>query len=180
MLKIVTGMLFLLYPFLIYLGLKEFQPRTLAVMLLLVSVLRFTAWKSDESMPSYWIVAVVLVVILTFVTNTKFGVYLYPVLINLALFFFFFLSLFHPPTVIEKIARRHRPELPPHAVVYTRKVTWAWCLFFIFNGGMSVLSLLVSDQWWLLYNGLISYCLIGAFWGGEYMIRVMVMRQYDT
>lgn len=126
-------------------------------------------------MSLYWIAAAVLVIIFTFVTDLKLGLYLYPPLVNLIFFTFFLISLFYPPTVIEKIARRHRSEMPVKAVVYTRKVTQAWCLFFLINGSMSVMSIFYSEEWWVLYNGFIAYILIGLMLAGEYFIRIKVI-----
>ncbi len=182
MLRVGTGLLFLLYPFLIYLGLQEFQPRVLAGLLLIATVLRFVATKHDKSanndtgMSLYWIATGTLAVIITFVTGSKLGLFLYPLLVNLALFTFFAISLFHPPTVIERLARRQRPDLPEKAIAYTRKVTQAWCLFFLLNGGVSAITIFHSEAWWMLYNGFIAYILIGLMLVGEYLIRRKVMR----
>lgn len=176
-----TGLIFLLYPFLIYLGLHEFQPRVIAFLLLIVATLRLIANKYGEKKEGeigtslYLITAAILITIFTFVTDLKFALYLYPPLVNLIFFTFFSISLFYPPTVIERIARRHRSEMPVKAVVYTRKVTQAWCLFFLINGGISVMSISYSEEWWVLYNGFITYILIGLMLAGEYFIRIQVI-----
>jgi uncharacterized membrane protein len=65
--------------------------------------------------------------------------------------------------------------MPVKAVVYTRKVTQAWCLFFLINGSMSVMSIFYSEEWWVLYNGFIAYILIGLMLAGEYFIRIKVI-----
>ena len=181
LLKAGTGLIFLLYPFLIYLGLQEFQPRVLACLLLIAVILRLTASrygkKKEGEMGTslYWIAAAILVTIFTLVTDSKLGLYLYPPLVNLTFFIFFSVSLLHPPTVIERIARRQRPEMSVRAIAYTRKVTQAWCLFFLLNGGISVMSISYSEEWWVLYNGFITYILIGLMLAGEYLIRIKVI-----
>ncbi len=178
LLRISLGLLFLLYPFLIYLGLQEFQPKILASLLLVATVLRFVVNKPEKGemgMSLHWVAAGVLVTLITFVTDSKYGLFLYPLLVNLAFFAFFAISLLHPPTVIERIARRQRPEFSEKAIVYTRKVTQIWCVFFLLNGGMSVVSAFHSETWWMLYNGFISYILIGLMLAGEYLIRIKVM-----
>jgi uncharacterized membrane protein len=143
LLRVGTGFLFLLYPFLVYLGLQTFQPHALAGFLLILAGLRFSAWRGEKAVAPYWIAAAVLVVLFTLVTGTKTGLYLYPLLVNLVFFSFFAISLLRPPTVIEKIARRQNPDLPDRAIAYTRRVTMVWCLFFIFNGTMSANSIFV-------------------------------------
>lgn len=181
LLKAGTGLIFLLYPFLIYLGLQEFQPRVLACLLLIAVTLRFIVSKygkkkeSEMGMWLYGIAAAIIVAIFTLVTDLKFGFYLYPPLVNLTFFIFFTISLIHPPTVIEKIARRQHPEMPARAIAYTRKVTQAWCLFFLVNGGISLMSISYSEEWWVLYNGFIAYILIGLMLAGEYLIRIKVI-----
>ena len=176
-----TGLIFLLYPFLIYLGLHEFQPRVIACLLLIATILRLIANKyvekkeGETGMSVYLIAAAILITIFTFVTDLKFGLYFYPPLVNFIFFTFFSISLFHPPTVIERIARRHRSEMPVKAIVYTRRVTKVWCLFFLINGGISVMSIFYSEEWWVLYNGFITYILIGLMLAGEYLIRIKVI-----
>lgn len=126
-------------------------------------------------MSVYLIAAAVLITIFTFVTDLKLGLYFYPPLVNLIFFTFFSISLFYPPTVIERIARRHRSDMPVKAIVYTRRVTQAWCLFFLINGGVSVMSISYSEEWWVLYNGFITYILIGLMLAGEYLIRIKIV-----
>ena len=182
LLRVGIGFLFILYPFLIYFGLQEFQPRVIAAFLLILTVLRFFLTKdnengqSDSGMSLYWVATASLVIIVTFLTGSEIGLFLYPLLVNLAFFTFFTISLYHPPTVIERIARRQRPVFPERAVIYTRKVTQVWCVFFLLNGGVSALTIFHSETWWLLYNGFISYILIGLMLAGEYFIRMRVMK----
>ena len=58
--------------------------------------------------------------------------------------------------------------------IYCRKVTIAWCLFFVCNGGFSLFSVFwLSDAAWALYNGGISYILIGTFFAIELALRKM-------
>ena len=178
LLKAATGLLFILYPFLIYLGLREFQPRALACLLIVAVALRLFTTKSNNDknstneMTLYWAAAASLTILLTVVTGSEWGLFLYPLLINLAFLTFFALSLYKPPTVIERIARHQQPDLPEEAIAYTRNVTKAWCLFFILNGAMSMISAMHSTQWWMLYNGFISYILIGMMLLVEYLIRL--------
>lgn len=183
LLRVGIGSLFVLYPFLVYMGLQEFQPREIAGFLLVLTVLRFFLTKDDKNgkndpgMSLYWVATATLVIIVTFLSGSKFGLFLYPLLVNLAFFTFFTISLYHPPTVIERIARRQRSDFPERAVIYTRKVTQAWCIFFVLNGSLSLMSIFHSEKWWMLYNGFISYILIGLMLAGEYLIRMRVMKR---
>jgi uncharacterized membrane protein len=80
-------------------------------------------------------------------------------------------------TLVERLARLTTPDLPPRGVRYTRRVTQVWCLFFIVNAALTTLTILHGDlALWSLYNGLISYVLIGVLMGGEWLVRRHVMR----
>ena len=182
LLRVGIGSLFVLYPFLVYFGLQAFQPRVIAGFLLVLTAFRFLYTnddkngQSDSGMSLYWVATAALVIVVTFLTGSKLGLFLYPLLVNLAFFTFFTISLYHPPTIIERIARRQRKEFPERAIIYTRKVTKAWCVFFLLNGSVSALTIFHSETWWMLYNGFISYILIGLMLVGEYLIRLRVMK----
>ena len=77
--------------------------------------------------------------------------------------------------MIERLARLQEPDLPAAGVAYTRRVTQVWCGFFIVNGSVSLLTaLFASDAGWALYNGVISYALMGLLFVGEWLIRKRV------
>ena len=60
-------------------------------------------------------------------------------------------------------------------------MTFAWCIFFVANGSVSALTVFVgSDKIWSLYNGLISYILIGLFFIVEYLVRKMVQSKMQS
>lgn len=99
---------------------------------------------------------------------------LYPILVSALLLVQFGGTLITPPTMIERFARlaSRGEELPASAVAYCRKVTWVWVFFFCFNIAVSSFTA-VLDNWevWTLYNGCISYILIGILLGGEWIVR---------
>lgn len=96
----------------------------------------------------------------------------YPLAVNAILLLLFAASLFSPMPVIERLARLHEAELPPRAILYTRRVTQLWCLFFIFNGAMALVTCLLNSLfWWTLWNGCISYLLIGLLMMCEWLAR---------
>jgi len=104
--------------------------------------------------------------------DSQHGLRLYPVLINAMLLCTFGLSLKVGPPVIERIARLRFPDLPPEGVRYTRKVTQVWCGFFALNGAIAAaLAFWGPWHWWTLYNGAISYALMGALMLGEWSLR---------
>ena len=110
--------------------------------------------------------------------NNQFVMKLYPFAISLILLAIFGYSVFKPPTIIERIARLTTPKLTPRAIQYTYKVTISWCIFFIINAAISLWTALFSSmKVWVLYNGFISYILIGSFFCIEFLIRLWVKRK---
>ena len=84
----------------------------------------------------------------------------------------FALSLVNPPSVIERLARLKDKNLPQKAIAYTRNLTVIWCGFFIANGSVALwTALAATDEIWALYNGFIAYVLIGLLLGGEVIVR---------
>lgn len=164
------GLVTVLYPLAIYFSLGNIEPRWIALILLSVAVLR--ALTSPEKFWRYAAGAALLLALLSMYLNHATPLKLYPVIVSATLLCVFSISLWHPPTVIERLARLQDPNLPVEAIAYTRKVTLVWCFFFLLNGSIALFTALyASDKIWALYNGLISYCLMGILFGGEWLIR---------
>lgn len=163
----------LLYPLVIYLGLGRFEPRWLGLLLLAIALAR-----AAISRDPVWLVAAagaLVLVTVSFLANQLLPLKLYPVLVNAVMLAVFAISLRHPPSAIERLARLREPDLPPEAIAYTRKVTAVWCAFFIGNGGIALATALwASDQAWAAYNGLVAYLLMGLLFAGEWLVRQRV------
>lgn len=102
---------------------------------------------------------------------------LYPVIVNAVMLLIFAWSLYAPPTIVERLARLQDPDLPAAGVLYTRQVTKVWCVFFIINGGLALITALwCSLTVWSWYNGLIAYLLMGMLMAGEYWVRLRTQR----
>ena len=87
-------------------------------------------------------------------------------------------SVVRPPTIVERIARLREPDLSTDAVIYLRRVTIAWMVFFVCNGAVALYTALQSSlEIWTFYNGFVAYILIGAMFGGEFLTRMRVMRK---
>ncbi len=178
---IVLGVLLVLYPLLVYVGLQQFGPRALACILLLAALAKLVATKlarQPMGNGAWLLLAATVAGGLTLLTGSVIGLKFYPVIVNLVMLGLFGMSLYRPPSMIERFARLQTPDLPAHAIGYTRKVTWVWCGFFVVNGAIASLSVFASDQLWALYNGLLSYVFIGLLLAGEYLIRLRVQRNY--
>lgn len=100
---------------------------------------------------------------------------------NIFMLMIFGYSLMNPPSIIERIARRQEPDLPPAGMAYTRRVTQVWCVFFLVNACISLVTVLwASPTIWSLYNGIIAYILMGLLFGGEYLVRLRFKRRHHV
>ena len=99
-------------------------------------------------------------------------VYFYPVMVNVVLLSVFVSSLYRSQTIVERIARLRDPRFSDKEIPYARKVTLAWSLFFVINGCVAFITVLMEDKfYWSIYNGAISYVLMGLMFAGEFYCR---------
>lgn len=175
-----TVVLTVLYPLVIWFGDGQVEPRWLAALLLLAAASRLPAMKVSSA--ARWSVAGALLLAAFAVwQNALLPLKLYPVLVNAAFLAAFAYSLASPPSMVERLARLTEPDLPPQAVAYTRVVTQVWCVFFAINGSIALgTALWASPAVWSLYTGVISYVLMGALFGGEYLVRLRFKRTHHV
>src|SRR6187402_2914005 len=149
LLSVLLGLLLLLYPLLVYVGLQQLGPRALAAILLAAALLRLVVAKvAGQALgnSSWLLLAAAAATGLTLVTGSVIGLKFYPVLVSAVLLGVFGFSLWRPPSMIERFARLQQPDLPVQAIPYTRKVTWVWCGFFVVNGAIASATVFASDQ----------------------------------
>ena len=97
---------------------------------------------------------------------------IYPVMISLSVAAIFGLSLLFPPSLVERIARRREPDLNQQGVRYTKRVTQIWFVFLLSNASISAgTAIWGTVAEWTLWNGLISYLLMGLLFAGEMIWR---------
>jgi uncharacterized membrane protein len=109
------------------------------------------------------------------------AVRLYPVFMNAAMLSVFAITLWRPPSMIERFARILDPDLPQSGVRYTYNVTIVWVLFFALNGAVALWTVLQPGWFaWTVYNGLLSYIAAGLLFLGEYIVRRRVMRRRQS
>lgn len=169
---IALGIVFVLYPLIVFFGLKWLEPSILALVLVGLAILRYNFSKSKLPIPFLNAVGIVIIFLLSFsaFANSALLLKLYPVVMNLSFFSIFCYSLYKPPAVITLIAGA-RDKLTENAVIYTRKVTMVWSVFFICNAVVALWTVFQSDEYWALYNGLISYVFVGILFTCEWLVR---------
>jgi|KBSMisStaDraftv2_1062788.scaffolds.fasta_scaffold203647_3 uncharacterized membrane protein len=77
----------------------------------------------------------------------------------------------HTPLITTLAARVHR-ELTPAMLVYTRKLTLAWVVYFLVMASVSLaLFAFASFATWALFANLLTPCTMVLMFGGEYVLR---------
>lgn len=172
----VIAILMAAYPVLVYLGMRQGIPgKWIALGLLSLLALR---WGRTvvRVLPAYVLIAGTAGAAFLAWFRGESSVLFYPAAVNGVLFIIFAMSLWMPPTVIERLARLRHPDLDGHGVRYTRRVTQVWCGFFAINGSVAVATALRGDAaLWALYNGFLAYIMMGMLFGGEWLVRRRVM-----
>lgn len=149
-----------------------FLPWLTAVLWGIKGLLQQIVWQRYFS----FVIAILLLII--GITRSVETMYWYPVIVSGVMLFIFGSSLFAEQTVIERFARLQTPDLPYHAVIYTRNVTKIWTAFFIFNIIVTTTFILFENyRLWALFSGIISYILMGMIMFVEYCVRQIVMKK---
>ncbi len=176
LIKVVVVILLLLYPIFIYLGIKYFSLSQLILFLAVLFAVRVVLIRKSSKTARFQVVFAVMIggilIGLTWMFDSVEYLKWYPVGLNIVFFIVFIASLISPPSVIEQIARIHHKDLPSGGIAYTRKVTIIWAVFFVINALISSWTVLYGTmETWTLYNGLISYALMGTILALEVLLR---------
>lgn len=177
-----TGILLLAWPFIIWFGLRHNSLHWLLPLMAVMLVLRLRQVRQKAGpmrfvMQSVALAGIVLC-IASIVLKTHQLLLFYPFVVNMVMLTVFGGSLWTAMPLVERLARLRDPHLPPEGVRYTRRVTQIWCLFFVINGGIALFTALYGDMsLWTAWNGMISYLLIGALMGGEWLVRRRLIKR---
>lgn len=179
---LLTGILLLAWPFIIWFGLAHNSLQGLLPLMALMLFLRFRQTRRRAGALSVvtQIVAVagMTLCIASYLLKTHQLLLFYPVVVNSVMLAVFGGSLWSRMPIIERLARLREPALPERAVRYTRRVTQIWCAFFIINGGIALFTALYGDlSLWTAWNGMISYLLMGTLMAGEWLVRQRVIKR---
>lgn len=181
-LSLLLASLGLLYPGLVYLALDRVPAGALALAALALVAARLGLLARGGPLAAVLIPPLALVAfatILLALTGAERAALTYPVLMSLGMASAFAWSL-RPghPCLVEHFAALSEPDPTPAARAYMRKVTVAWALVLSGNAALSGWTVLHGDPaLWALYNGLLSYLLLGGTAGIEYLIRRAISRQ---
>lgn len=151
--------------------------------LLTIGLLRFITCFNRPKALADWLMMLTPIALgfLILVLGADIGLY-YPVIISFGFFTIFYATLRTPKSFIQRIAEKIEAQpLDSFGIKYTANVTKIWCVFLLFNGGLSLF--LAGHQlldYWLLYNGLISYLLIALLFLGERLLRPYIRNKMSN
>lgn len=173
----------MLYPVLVFLLLDRLGPYPLLLLVGALALLRL-ALPAARMLPADLVLAPILAVALVgliAILDAELALRLYPVVMNLLLLYVFARSLRTGPSIVERFARLHEPDLDAQGVRYTRAVTKVWVAFFAVNGVVACwLALFGSWIAWASYSGAIAYLLAGLLFAGEWLVRARIRRRYGS
>ncbi|WP_406564529.1 COG4648 family protein [Acinetobacter qingfengensis] len=160
----------LIYPFAVAWALSQGQWLWLSAGLMLVALLRY--FLNPDTLFAPLTLLALFCGGLSLLLKDSFWLKFYPVLMSLGSFVIFAMTLKYPPSMIERFARLHQDDFPESARQWTKRVTQVWCGFFIINALIALVTVLfASNQIWAVYNGFISYLLMGVLLLGEWVLR---------
>lgn len=177
---LILAILFIAFPFIVHFGLRYVEPLVFSAVLFVLLVLRTVFTPSENQLGK---VIMLSVVTLYCGAIALFGseqlLRYYPVLISLYVALLFFLSLFDREPLIESFAKLSGKPYPDGARVYMRTLTKLWVVLLVANAGVAVFSACCSPtDFWLLYNGFISYLIILGFIFAEWVFRQFYRRKH--
>lgn len=176
LLNIIVVILSIAYPICVYMAL-DYGIALWNVLLVLVVILfiKLLIEKSKLKFNAIFLVIALALLLLNVIHQQDVFAKLYPMFVSSVLFIVFFTSLFiGKKSIIERLAslKVKKEEQTPFFKKYCTNVTKVWCLFFVVNGCISFITIFMDTQIWTLYNGVISYILMGLLFTFEYIARI--------
>ena len=170
--KIIISLVAIAYPIAIFVCLQNHvSVRAMSLILLGAILVAFTKHRNK-----IFIIAGLALILLLLYSNELIFLKLYPCLMNIGLGTLFLSSLQKKP-LAQMIVERRGCKIDERGKKYAKHVTIAWTIFLYINAVVSFGTVFLSDKLWAIYNGLISYCLIGTMLGIEYLTRRIVMQR---
>lgn len=181
-LRLLNAIALLAWPLLVWLALTWPQWRWLLLLLAVLFVLR--SWSLRHAHGALAHAGLLLALagsvlcLASLILRQQHWLLWYPVVVNGLMLLLFASSLWRGMPLVERIARLREPQLPARAVHYTRRVTQVWCGFFVVNGSVALVTCLLANlRLWTLWNGCISYLLLGTLMAGEWVLRQRMRKQ---
>ncbi|GMT41526.1 MAG: ketosynthase [bacterium] len=133
--------------------------------------------------PKPWqVIAVALAIILVISAegNEQYIVKFVPLSVNAVLLWFFASTLVSGRTpLVTRFASLMRDDMPPAVLVYTRRATIAWMIYFLV---ILIVSLLLAFyapiEMWSFFSNILSYVLLLMMFLAEFTVRRMFLHEH--
>jgi uncharacterized membrane protein len=170
--RVLFAVLVALYPLIIYFGLKILPASFFGLLLAVLLVFRFGIIRPQERSTALPLIAILLAYAVAAALSGSVTMLLYyPVLVNVILFVVFAGSLRSEEPLLLRVVRARGIPISARGPGYLRHLTAIWTGFFVINGLIAAWTTTASMEVWTIYNGMISYLLIGALILGELAFR---------
>ena len=163
----------LAYPFLVYRVLVQQHPWA-GLLLALTALLGLGACLSRRRARTMAVLGVLaLAAVAVAFAASSWMLYLPPVCVNLGLAWFFGHTLAPGrEALITRFARLEHSEPDPRVLVYTRRLTWIWTVFFVIMAVVSVaLAAFGIREAWVWFTAVGNYLCVAALFAIEYGYR---------
>ena len=169
------------YPFLVYACIDSHPELVVALLGALGGVRLVVGGKIDGSR-IVGLLGLVAFCAAAWWTGTRFElVKLYPLFVSMGGAAYGLWTMLHPPSAVERLAQLSMPNerFDDRKRAYMQRVTAIWVVFFVGNGSAAAYTaVFASTAVWAVYNGLVSYVLIGALFSAEYLFRIWYRKRH--
>jgi uncharacterized membrane protein len=188
--KYLFGALIVLYPVLVFSALVIFKLsiRYLSIFIIALAAAYFLLhrrnYRGKHTIVVFISPAILCCIgIICLITKSSLTLKIYPALADLIYLVIMGTSIIIPPPLVfyflnmfdKKIKDHIEPRFFEH---YCRKAAIIWCVFFVFDGVVSLVTAFWgSDIIWGIYNGGITYVFMGLIFSGEYFILKMIEKK---
>ena len=179
-LRVVFVFVLALYPILVFFGLRVLPPGVVGLLLAVLLMIRFGiigVTERSTALPGF-IVLFLYAAASALVGSAQMLLY-YPVLVNVLLLVLFAGSLRSKEPLLIRVVRARGTPVGEHAIRYLTRLTAIWAGFFLLNGLVSVWTTTTTIEIWTIYNGVISYLIVGALASIEWIYRGYFKKRHE-
>lgn len=181
---VLTAILLVGYPIIVYGFIKYFGVRATALFLIVLLIPKMFFIHTHDRKNLWFIVAQIMGISITaslaLVYKNLFFLQQLPVLISIMLFCSFGFTLFKPPSMIERFARLVQEDLTEKECSHCRLFTFVWIGFFLVHALIiETIILTAGFDTWTLYTGVLGYIFMGFIFTGEYIVRKKRFGRYN-
>lgn len=203
---IILTVITVLYPILVFtlLVLLKLPVRVLSLCVMVLAIAPFLSATSSikqrnldskkalDWRPVFSSVLFLIAGLFCFITQKSLFLKLYSVSVSILFLFAFASTFFIKPNIIFRFACMMNKNIigspgEKQILKYCLKVTVVWCIFFILNGSISVWTAVhdfgsekLNNQIWSVYNGGISYVLMGMLFAVELIVRKRMEKKMNA